>query len=104
MNTCKADQCKRSYLQTPVRGYCPESKDSSAAAQRQKCSLEQLSDLGYNTRPDCELLEVKSLVQKPFLYFSAAAEGFTGPKQGQKLIQHIPLHVSQCFNFSLFIY
>jgi len=72
------------------------------AVQRQECLLEQLSFPGYETRPDCELLEMRSLIKNSFLHFSAAAEGFTGPRQRRKHVQHVLLCTSQCFN--LFLY
>lgn len=65
-----------------------------AAAQRRECSLEQLSVSVYKSKPACELLEIRSLIQNPFLYFSTATEGFTVPKQGQKHIKHILLQIS----------
>lgn len=44
-----------------------------------------MSVSGYKSRPDCELLENRPLIKDPSLYVSAAAEGFTGPKQGHSI-------------------
>lgn len=48
----------------------------------------------YKTGPHRELLKMRFLIQNPFLCLSAAAEGFTGPKKGQKHTQHILLQIS----------